>query len=115
MGGNVTIGWHPPDDRNLDKNYDWARITWKEDGGASNAMTPEMIITLIVMVAATVLFDTEWIRIDLVALLVLIALVVTGVLTIDEAVAGFSSTAVLCIVSLFVFCGAIFYTTHAYT
>ncbi|MFO7322712.1 MAG: SLC13 family permease [Chloroflexota bacterium] len=73
-------------------------------------MTPEMIITLIVMVAATVLFVTEWIRIDLVALLVLIALVVTGVLTIEEAVAGFSSTAVLSIGFLFVVGGAIFQT-----
>lgn len=73
-------------------------------------MTPEMWITFIILAAAIVLFITEWLRLDVVALLVLIALVVTGVLTVEEATAGFSSSAVLSIGFLFVVGGAVFQT-----
>lgn len=73
-------------------------------------MTTEMIVTLVILLAAIVLFITEWLRIDIVALLVLLALVLTGVLTTEEAVAGFSSTAVLSIGFLFVVGGAVFQT-----
>lgn len=78
-------------------------------------MTPEMTITLVILVAAIVLFVTEWLRVDVVALLVLLALVLTGVLTTEEAVAGFSSTAVLSIGFLFVVGGAVFQTGLAAT
>jgi di/tricarboxylate transporter len=73
-------------------------------------MTPEMIITLVILLAAIVLFITEWLRVDMVALLVLLSLVLTGILTAEEAVAGFSSTAVLSIGFLFVVGGAVFQT-----
>ena len=73
-------------------------------------MTPEMTITLVILTVAIILFVTEWLRVDIVALLVLLALVLTGVLTTEEAVAGFSSTAVLSIGFLFVVGGAVFQT-----
>ena len=78
-------------------------------------MTPEMTITLVILTAAIILFVTEWLRVDVVALLVLLALVLTGVLTTEEAVAGFSSTAVLSIGFLFVVGGAVFQTGLAAT
>jgi len=73
-------------------------------------MTTEMAVTLVILIAAIVLFVTEWLRVDVVALMVLLALVLTGVLTTEEAVAGFSSTAVLSIGFLFVVGGAVFQT-----
>jgi di/tricarboxylate transporter len=73
-------------------------------------MTAEMVITIIILIVAIVLFITEWLRVDVVAMLVLLALVLTGILTTEEAVAGFSSTAVLSIGFLFVVGGAVFQT-----
>ena len=73
-------------------------------------MTLEMWLVLGILVAAIVLFITEWLRVDVVALGVLLSLMVTGVLTTGEALAGFSSTAVLTIAALFVVGGAVLHT-----
>ena len=73
-------------------------------------MTAEMWITLAILVVAIVLFVTEWLRVDVVALCVLVALMLTGILTTEEAVAGFSSTSVLSIGFLFIVGGAVFQT-----
>lgn len=73
-------------------------------------MTFEMWLVLGILVVAIVLFITEWLRVDVVALGVLIALMVSGVLSTGEALAGFSSTAVLTIASLFVVGGAVLHT-----
>ncbi len=73
-------------------------------------MTPEMWITLAVLVAAILLFVTEWLRVDVVAIGVVVALMVTNVLTTAEALSGFSNPAVLTIASLFVVGGAILQT-----
>ena len=62
-------------------------------------MTPEMWITLAILVAAIVLFITEKLRVDVVALGVVISLMLTGVLSTGEALAGFSNSAVLTIAS----------------
>lgn len=73
-------------------------------------MSVEMWITLVILVAAIVLFVTEWLRVDVVALCVLIALMATNILTTEEAIAGFSSTSVISIGSLFIVGGAVFHT-----
>lgn len=73
-------------------------------------MTPEMWITLIVLIGAIVLFVTEWLRVDVVALSVLVVLMVTDVLTPSEAFSGFSNPAVLTIASLFIVGGAVMHT-----
>jgi len=49
-----------------------------------------------------VFFVTEWLRVDVVALCVVAALMLTGILTPTEALAGFSNTSVLTIGALFV-------------
>ncbi len=73
-------------------------------------MTFEMVITLGILAFAILFFVTEWLRVDVVALIVVITLMVTQVLTPAEAIAGFSSTIVLTIASLFVIGGAILQT-----
>nr|MBN1229133.1 SLC13 family permease [Anaerolineae bacterium] len=69
-----------------------------------------MWIALIILVGAIVLFVIEWLRVDLVAIGVVVALMLSGLLTVQESLAGFSSTAVITIAALFVVGGAMFYT-----
>lgn len=70
-------------------------------------MTAAAIITLIVIVLAIFLFATEWLSIDLVAIMIIVALVFGGVLNPEEAVAGFSNKATLTVAFMFVISGAI--------
>jgi di/tricarboxylate transporter len=49
-----------------------------------------------------VLFATEWIRVDLTAVLVLLSVALTGLVTTEEAFAGFSNPAVVTVVAMFV-------------
>ena len=69
-----------------------------------------MIETLIILLLTMVFFITGKIRSDIVALCALAALIVLGILTPEEALAGFSSTVVIMMVGLFVVGGAIFQT-----
>lgn len=78
--------------------------------GGSPSVTLEMWITLAILVVALVLFVTEWLRIDVVALLVVLALMLTGILEPAQAISGFSSTIVVLIISLFIVGGAVFRT-----
>ncbi len=64
-------------------------------------------IVLFILVAALVLFVTEWLRVDVVAFAVVVALALTGVLTPEQAFAGFSNPAVLTIAALFIIGGAV--------
>ncbi len=73
-------------------------------------MTVDMWITLAILAAAIVLFVTERLRVDVVAMLVVISLMLTGILTTEQAIAGFSSSAVITIVALFVVGGAVLHT-----
>lgn len=65
-------------------------------------MNTEIILTLSILGIAVVLFVTEWLRADLVALLTLSALAVTGLVTADEAISGFSSPAVVTVWAVFI-------------
>ncbi len=65
-------------------------------------MTPEIAIVLGILVVSLVLFISEIIRMDLVALLVLGALAITGLVTPDEALAGFSNSAVVTVWAMFI-------------
>lgn len=66
-----------------------------------------MTATIIILVATAALLVWGKIRSDIVALCSLLALVITGVLTPDEALAGFSNPVVIMIAALFVVGGAI--------
>ncbi len=74
-----------------------------------------MYLTLGILAVAIVLFITEWLRVDVVALGVVVVLMLTGILTPSEAISGFSSSAVMTIAALFVVGGAVMQTGLAGT
>ena len=65
-------------------------------------MDAQLIITLTTLVVAVGLFLSGRLRADLVALLIVFALGVTGILTPQEAFSGFSRSAVITIMAIFV-------------
>jgi len=70
-------------------------------------MTTAAIITLIVILVAIVLFATELLSVDIVALVVMVSLVVFGVLTPEQGVAGFSNKATVTVAFMFVLSAAL--------
>ena len=70
-------------------------------------MTFEIAVVLGLLVVAMVLFAGEWLSIDLVALLLVIALVVTGVLTPDEAFSGFAREIIVVLAAIFLLSGTL--------
>jgi len=70
-------------------------------------MTGDMWLTLAILAVAIVLFVTEWLRVDVVALGVVVTLMVTGLLSTADALAGFSNSVVLIVASLFIVGGAV--------
>ena len=69
-----------------------------------------MIITLVILALSVTMFIIGRLRSDVVAVCAMAALLIFGVLTPAEALAGFSSTVVIMMVGLFVVGGAIFQT-----
>lgn len=70
-------------------------------------MDNQLIITGTILFAALVLFVTDRLPADLVALLVVVALGLTGVLTPQEAFSGFSRSAVITIIAIYVLSDAL--------
>ncbi len=62
----------------------------------------EMSLTLTILAIAIILFATEWVRMDLVSLMVLLAVALTGLVSIEQAFAGFSNPAVVTVAAVFV-------------
>ncbi|HKV07032.1 MAG TPA: SLC13 family permease [Thermoanaerobaculia bacterium] len=65
-------------------------------------MTFEIVLVLAILAAAVACFATERLPVDLVALLVLSALLASGILTPEQAVSGFSNTATVTVAAMFV-------------
>jgi di/tricarboxylate transporter len=61
-----------------------------------------IFLTLGVLVVALVAFVAEWLPVDLTALFVAIALVVLGLVTPEEGVAGFGNTATITVMAMFI-------------
>ncbi len=70
-------------------------------------MATAAIITLVIIVIAIILFSTEIIPIDLTAILIMVALIVTGVNTPQEGVAGFSNNATITVAFMFILSAAL--------
>jgi di/tricarboxylate transporter len=70
-------------------------------------MDTPVIVTFAILIAAMILFLTDRIPADLVALLVAVALGLTGVLTSQEAFSGFSRSAVITIIAIFILAEAL--------
>jgi di/tricarboxylate transporter len=70
-------------------------------------MTADQVIFFIILAAAFALLITEKLRNDIVAILIVLSLFVTGLLNADEAVQGFSSEPALVVAAIFVLSGAL--------
>lgn len=64
--------------------------------------TQEQLIFLIIMVVAIILFVKEYLRVDIVALLIILALSLTGLIEVKEAFSGFSSEPAIIVAAVFV-------------
>lgn len=73
-------------------------------------MTFEIILTLSIIVVAVILFATEKLRVDIIALLVLLTLVLSGLIEADQAFLGFASPAVITVWAIYIVSGALFKT-----
>jgi len=73
-------------------------------------MTPEIALTLAIILAAIILFATEKLRVDLVALLVLLAVSITGLVNKEEVFLGFANPAVITIWAVYIVSGGLFRT-----
>lgn len=65
-------------------------------------MNPELVTVLAIVGVAMILMVTELLRADVVALLTALALVLTGAISPDEAFSGFSRSAVITILAIFI-------------
>ena len=73
-------------------------------------MTFEITLTLAIIAIAVILFATEKLRVDIIALLVLLTLVLTGLIEADQAFMGFASPAVITVWAVYIVSGALFKT-----
>ncbi|BBO93245.1 SLC13 family permease [Desulfosarcina ovata] len=65
-------------------------------------MTPEMILTIIMLSFAVVLFIFEWVRVDVVGIIMMVMLPLTGLISPKEAFVGLSSNAVCSIIAVII-------------
>jgi di/tricarboxylate transporter len=70
-------------------------------------MTLSILLVLILLAAIIVVFAFEWISVDMATLILLAVLVVSGILTVDEAFSGFSNEIIIILASIFVLSGAL--------
>ncbi len=63
-------------------------------------MTIEMIFVLFLVVAAVILFATEKVPLDISAVIVLVVLLLSGILTLEEGLAGFSHPATVTVAAM---------------
>jgi hypothetical protein len=73
-------------------------------------MNLEMIIVFGILTLTVILFASDRLRLDVVALMVVLLLLLTGILTPAEALAGFSDPIVLIIAGLFIVGAGLFQT-----
>lgn len=68
----------------------------------------DIIVVLIVLIGAIWLFATEKLSVDVVALIIMGVLIVSGVVTPQEGISGFSNTATITVASMFILSAALF-------
>jgi len=65
-------------------------------------MSPEMVLTMIVLVFVIILFIFEWVRVDVVGILMMVLLPLIGLISPSEAFVGLSSNAVCSIIAVII-------------
>ena len=73
-------------------------------------LNADVFIVLAIIAVAVVLFVTEWVRYDGVALIVLLALAISGVIPMSRAIEGFANPAVVTIAAVLVLSGGLYRT-----
>jgi len=73
-------------------------------------VTPELALTLGIILMAIILFATEKLRVDVIALLVLLAVSITGLVSKEEVFLGFANPAVITIWAVYIVSGGLFRT-----
>ena len=73
-------------------------------------MTTEIALTLAIIVGALILFGIDKMRVDVVALIVLLTVALTGLVGPEEAFAGFSNPAVITVWAVYIVSGGMFKT-----
>ena len=73
-------------------------------------MSLEIFLVFFILLTALVLFFTGWVRMDIVALLVLGTLGITGLVSPAEALSGFSNPAVVTVWAMFILSAALYQT-----
>lgn len=77
-------------------------------------LTYEIALVLAILIVAVLLFVTEKLRSDLVAMLVLLALALSGLLAPEKALSGFSHSAVITVIAVFIISEGLFQTGVAH-
>jgi di/tricarboxylate transporter len=72
---------------------------WGKKGGS---VTVDMILTMIVLVFVIVLFISEWVRVDVVGIMMMVLLPLIGLISPQEAFVGLSSNAVCSIIAVII-------------
>src|SRR5690606_1616577 len=75
---------------------------WPSSVGGRSGMTMDIALVLGISLVAIVLFATEKLRIDVVALLVLSSLAILGLVSPAEALSGFSNEATITVAAMFI-------------
>lgn len=73
-------------------------------------MNPQAIFTIILLIGTLVVMASQRLRVDLVALLVMLLLVVSGVLSPEEAFSGFGQPVIIIVAGIFVLSAALYET-----
>ncbi len=73
-------------------------------------MTPEILLVFAIAVCAVVLFTTEKLSVDVIAVVIMSTLLVTGIITPDEGISGFSNKATITVAAMFIISAALFKT-----
>ncbi len=70
----------------------------------------DITLTLTILLVAILLFATGWVRMDVVSLMILVSVAVTGLVSVEEAFSGFSNPAVITVGAMFILGAGISYT-----
>ena len=65
-------------------------------------MTPEITLTMVVLVFVIILFIFEWVRVDVVGIMMMVLLPLIGLISPKEAFVGLSSNAVCSIIAVII-------------
>lgn len=70
-------------------------------------MTPDIALVLFLLLSVMVVFAFEWLSVDIVTLWLIVILVLTGILTPQEAFSGFANEVVVILASIFIISGTL--------